>query len=288
MATSVNQSSSSIEQLINQGESLVEILRKSKFDVSLLTMSSVAAAPMHKVENVVKTSKQASLDVKKTTDKKRAVKKRHLRQAISRRRRPRRRGGACESSEEEEDEKDSDSSSDSSSILSGDILSDNLGEDDLEMLEKLSEYSSSEDEDNSSSSEKTPPRPTLPSVVTIESPPSTQKKAKRQIILAANFSNVTPKVKPKIETEPVVETSPLVMASADVDTTAVDDSLRYLMETTRQQSVVHSACGLIATVSYLMPLRLFMEWIQSYPIIIATSSQVCMWTYVCMYLAELF
>ncbi len=241
--------------------------------MSLLTSANVA--PVKQVtEKASGISKQKMADPNPNThDKKRAEKKRHIRQAITRRRRPRRRGGSCESSEEEGE--GSVSSSDSESAVSEDTLSDNLGEDDLEMLDKLSDCSSSEGEENFSSPEKTPPKSNQPSASFIEPPASMQKKSKRQIILAANFSNApSTKIEPKIETKPIIGVSPVAMASNDVGTAMVDDSLRYLVEKTGQQCIIHSACSLVAMVSYLMPLRVFMEWVQSYPISVATTSQV--------------
>ena len=266
---------------------MVEILQKVKFDVSQVTASS-AASEVAKGATVISQQKQAKTKQQAQEKKMVEKKKKRLRKVLTRRRR--RRGDKNDSSEEECEVLSSsdydDSTASDEDTLSMD-LSNTLGEDDLEMLEKLSDCSSSEDEgtkDELPSLEKTPPNPSQPLAVGM-SPASVQKKAKRQIILAANFSNAP---RPKLEeakTEfelrntasgSAVPSSHATYLSVKQDPTAsVDNSLLYLMEKTGHQSIVYSVCCLVAEEeSYLMSLRVFVEWIQSYPIAVASTQVI--------------
>ena len=269
---------------------MVEILQKVKFNVSQVADSSTASKGQV-TKGATDTSKQRPIETrqldqldqeKKTVEKTVEKKKKRLRKVFTRRRR--RRGNQDESSEEEcevlSSSDDESTASDDNDTLS--TLSDALGEDDLEMLERLSDCSSSEDEstdDKLSSLEKTPPNLSQPLASGV-SPASVPKKVKRQIILAANFSNAS---RPKLEETKVeselpnsasgtsVPSSHGTNSSVKQDPTSVDNSLRYLLEKTGDQSIVHSVCCLVAEESYLMSLRVFMEWIQSYPIAVAST-----------------
>ncbi|XP_064391168.1 nonsense-mediated mRNA decay factor SMG5-like isoform X3 [Halichondria panicea] len=286
LATPAGQTAPPLDQYLDQGDSMVEILQKVKFDVSQVTASSAATEVAKGATDI---SKQKQAKTKQQAEEKKMVekKKKRLRKVLTRRRR--RRGGDKNDSSEEECEvlssSDDESTASDDDTLSMD-LSNTLGEDDLEMLERLSDCSSSEDEgtkDKLPSLEKTPPNTSQPLAAGGMSPASVQKKAKRQIILAANFSNAPrPKLEEaKTESElPHTASGSLVPSSHAIDssvkqdpTTSVDNGLLYLMEKTGHQSIVYSVCCLVAEESYLMSLRVFMEWVQSYPIAVATSTQ---------------
>lgn len=189
---------------LEYGKTIVNILLEH--DVAMKTAET---KPEQKPEiesqrNTSKTVTAFGISVSRT-----AVVKSKKRQIVDRRRR--RRGGGkqerLDSEEEEEEGEESDSDSDSSSSyeslgrVSSDenlsMVAEGLGEDDLELLESLSDSSSSEEE------EEEEKKPKLERKVAAEATPTTgadanatKKAGKRHIILAANFNMPPPPVPP--------------------------------------------------------------------------------------------
>ena len=213
---------------------------------------------------------------------------------------------------------DSDLSDDSNRTFS---LSDSLGEDDLDLLNALSDrnsISSSSEEDsargdesdsiraavgveNSSSSEAY----LLPSSASESSSEAFLKplkrsggSGKRQIILAANFSMGSsagqtveaategPNASKKVAGKALVESS---SASAPSLSAVGGDEGQFaeLVRETDQQAAVYTACSLLVHEKSLMALRLFVQWLTSYPIVFATCTRVragfCSGAYLILY-----
>ena len=279
---------------------MIETLQKSNFDPSQLTVpsstsSGTSASKDTPVAALSAQSKRYSSQQRKVQDKKESAKTK-IRRVVNRRRR--RRGNESDSSEEEGAGGDNEGSESSDDTLSA--LSSNLGEDDLEMFERLSDGSSTDDESKEdstlSSPEKSPPKSTPSLPLSTSTPPVSTKKGKRQIVLAANFG-VAPgskselkegSISRELEDDAPTPVSREQSSLATSDTLGVDDSLRYLMHKSGFQSTVHTVCCLVAEESYLMPLRVFMEWLQSCPIAVTASSQVSAFTYLKTMLQEVF
>lgn len=231
--------------------------------------------------------------------------KQRTRKVVDRRRR--RKGGDENPSSEEESNSDSDDSvSNSGSLgrLSSDenlsVLLEDLGEDDLELLDSLSESSSSEPEEEVGDN--------MPGIQKIGKSPSsetnsspTRRAGRRHIILAANFSmppssshqgtgggggGAPEKSKPVATSEKIISglgrtyppspplPAPTITQSPGSNYCKADSQLGELMKSTVFQTAVYTACRLVAEESSLMALRVFIYWLQSYPIIIATCTQV--------------
>ena len=187
------------------------------------------------------------------------------------------------------------------------LFTDNLGEDDLELLNSLSgpSTSSSEDEgagikDKGKAINDEQPDDTASSGTFS----SARKGGKRQIFLAANFSlapgspspNRTsiPVAKPahnetsyggvhttmaaetagQEHTLPPSSSSPTVSSSLDL-AVGSNSQLKDLIKETDCQMAVFTACSLLAGEKTLMALRLFTHWLYSYPIVFATCTKVC-------------
>jgi len=229
----------------------------------------------------------------KQTVSKMNQKKQRLRQMMHSRRRKRSSHKVPSSSEEEETESsgsedeggsasDGSTLSRSSSGASLSVLSESLGEDDLEMLESLSESGSSSDEENSATQATPHPQQNA-------SPSFTPKcehharpvGSKKRAVLAANFTH--PSVK-EGNPQPTGNSNPShPKLSADIpqlqgaDTANLyseDILLQHLLDETRFQSAVHLVCSIAAEESYLIILKVFADWLQSYPVVIATCGQV--------------
>lgn len=213
--------------------------------------------------------------------------KQKKRRVVDRRRR--KRGGVSErnSSGEEESEDDSDSLSSDGSLekLSSDdedLSLDNLGEDDLDLLDSLSESSSSEEDEEGEKEERrnvaedVSSRKNLSTLSDVTPAPVSSKRAGRKhIVLAANFS-----MPPKNPHSPAQQKSDADSnACSNVTPTPsqqqqTDSQLAELVEDTTFQSAVYAVCKLLAEEKCLMALKVFTYWLHSYPIIIATCTQV--------------
>ena len=107
---------------------------------------------------------------------------------------------------------------------------------------------------------------------------------RRQIILAANF-NMPPSSTSLADQRIDESTSEDASKNETVEvTTGIssplhpvvlgDDHLSGLVKDTVYQTAVYTACCLVSEEISLMALRVFIYWLQSYPIIIATCTQV--------------
>ena len=330
-----------IEQTIEQGESMIDVLLRNKVDVSDFSTNSTALAQGSSRSKVKaptaidtlitkkgKSPPQRKNDAHKHHKESKKIPKKRLPKVVNRRRRRRRDDSDSSSEEYESCSSDSDAKS-ATSDESLSLLTETLGEDDLEMLDSLSDSSSSCEENTASpvkgqttSPNQSPPKSSLTASskdpLFTGSPSSKQHKGgRRQIVLAASFN-----LAPSTQTEKKMETSQMntsqtetksgqkvvsaiedLRISSDktketgkppffeaaqppasvatgplshVDTAAVSGalSLQELMEKTNYQSLLHTVCCLVAEESSLMSLRVFMEWLQSYPIVVAACSQV--------------
>ena len=207
--------------------------------------------------------------------------------------RRRRRGGPGRVSSEDDSDSDSDSNGSLGRVSSDEdlsVLSDDL--DDLDLLESLSESSSSDSEEEEEA------KPSLlgasPSVSTTDATKGNLKKpGKRQFILAVNFPSASPQSAKSHDgvaggqgqvAPPTHSSRHPIAQSQSHDKIEADSQLELLLQSTSFQSAVHIACSIAAEDNSLMALRLFTYWLQSYPIIIATCTQVkfrmCMYMHV--------
>ncbi len=202
----------------------------------------------------------------------------------------------------------------SSSNDSLSTLSDHTEGEDLDLLGSLSDSScTSEEEEEEGSASQVKPSTSGSSahllhtpVSSTESSTSPRQKPRRNIVLAANF-NSTP-AQPELATSDVgskigapiqkrgiskgvrrysqqskrthdknsSDSAAKTSFGAPIPAAAsgVDASLLYLLEETEFQSTVYGACGLSAEDNYLMAIKVFADWLQSHPVIIATCGQV--------------
>ena len=174
----------------------------------------------------------------------------------------------------------------SSSEDSLSTLSESMEEDDFDLMESLSEssYSSASDSEAAVSSRHPEPSTPLDTNLAPEDARSSPKQkvagGKRQIVLAANFNPPTlnqekpPKTPPQhtaTSQKPIgAPVIPAVSAIAGDDTTL----FHQLVEKTRLQSAVHMVCKVVAEENYLLVLKVFADWLQSYPVVVATCGQV--------------
>jgi len=243
--------SSAIDQLIEDGLNMVEILDCLKFDLSKVSATSTTAVPSSNLEPPKTT---AQMTTEREITKKKSVQKK-MKKVVSRRRR---RHDESDSSGEDVEEL---SSSDSESC-SLSVVSDNLGEDDLDLLDKLSDCSSSDEE---SSLDLSLPDKTLPLPQTPPTSHTSPRRGKRGIVLAATFNMI----------QPDPDQASISISDSPNTAASVDEQLGYLIAKTGQESIVYVVCSLVAKESYLVPLRVFMEWLESSPIAVtATASKV--------------
>lgn len=321
------------DKTADDGDSMVDILVRHNVDLTelypnaeytLLNSAKISSKPPGDVganfrapakENSTKFPKQAETNKLKFGKDVKRKSKNKVPLVINRRRR-RKRNDSDSSSEESDGEGTASSTSDRSLSL----LTETLGEDDLEMLNSLSDSNSSCDENEAaltketsfeqsgshqsfhSSSKNTSP---------LDGSMSSTKQhrgGKRQIFLAATF-NLAPSASPQatpatgLQTTTKKEVSDLEgmrlsdknkdahvgisvdnVPHLDPETGTLDSSnpavapdtlgISNLVQETNYQSVLHAVCCLLSNVSSLMSLRVFMEWLQSYPIVVATRSQV--------------
>ena len=186
------------------------------------------------------------------------------------------------SSEEETEKSSSEDESTSEDELSG--LSEANASDGVDVLDSLSDSSSEEEPDwcgktkpveESGAGGVDHPKPKQPTGKAAAS--------KRHIVLAANFS--TP-----AQQAPIKQTKTLQSAeksslfnptgvssyfSSGVLRPSCDDvTLEQVLRETLLQSAVHQACKLASGSGYLMAVKCFVDWLQSYPVVITTCSQV--------------
>lgn len=211
-------------------------------------------------------TKEHSISAAETQINVKARKKRSNLKVIDRRRQRGQRLPSSGSSSEEDEELCGQRSSDSSLSM----LSDDHSEEDIQVLDSLTDSSASEDEHTIV--------PSLPQTnmatnakLSTGSPPKPRPSGRRPIVLAASF-NLAPSKD---------STSDDIMArtaeSSSMASEAVDGGHHLLKEVyceTVYQSVIHTACSILAEDSYLIPIKVFTEWLHSYSIVIATCGQV--------------
>lgn len=278
---------------LERGKSIVSILLEH--GVSATSLEPAKTNPQESESTEDKAQVASSRSVPKDSSAKQKKKKK--RKVVDRRRR--RKGSEKEKiSSGEESDSDSDGSTSSSGSLARlssdeDLSLDNLGEDDLELLDSLTESSSSEpevdeEEDGKQGRDASEDTPTLESKFTAsgatQAPVPAKRAGRKHIILAANF-NMPPKTPShgapqntkdtpadKKGSKSLLSRSPLQTQSRDQQKS--DNQLVDLIENTDVQSAVYTACRLLAEDSSLMSLKMFTYWLHSYPIIIATCTQV--------------
>lgn len=325
------------EQTIEHCDSMMDVLVRHKVDISEFDTSPVSLTQGSKVKASigVNTTVEASTKQSKTIPQRKSNTHKHNKKSKPQKRLPkvvnrrrRRRQTNSDSSSEENESCSSDSDSDTGSATSEEnlsVLNETLGEDELEMLDSLSDSSSSCDESNppvkGKSVEQSPPQQSSQksSHPSHTSSPSAkqQKGSKRQIVLAASF-NLAPsphsekKLESPLSSQVSAETGAKLnqeLASTPEDLKVSSDmsketgqsgflgvrkpraatsisthpntatgsdapSLNELIEETKYESLLHTVCCLATEESSLLSLRVFMEWLQSYPIVVAACSQV--------------
>ena len=229
-------------------------------------------------QNNTKSSKSI-VQTKKISREAKAEKRRKALKVMNKRRRQRKRGGVQSSSdEEEEEEEDTDSSS------SGEVVGyketilppEHLGEDiDLQMIESLSDSSDdSRDEEN-----KYIVADKKPVVESSPNPPGT--KSRRNIVLAANFSlpgpTTSPRFRPKEQSSSVQQLSnkePTWQHKATPTSLAIEEEIKKLSISTDHQELVHKALLIGSKEKYLCCIKVFSDWLQSYPAVLASYGKV--------------
>lgn len=178
---------------------------------------------------------------------------------------------------EEEEESGSDGDLDGSIGDSSDgslsVLSDDLEEEDnLELLDSLSDSSEDEKVKEPVLNKTAEVAPDKGASATGLAPSPGKKTGRRQIILAANF-NMPPASAPQKSGGTTSDKADRPPSPAP-PSFKEDKQLKELLKSTAVQTSVYTACTLVAEESSLMALRVLVYWLQSYPIIIATCTQV--------------
>ena len=302
------------DQLIENDESMLEILMR-QLGIEPLAKELDGSTVNH---NELKKDSGQHLDTEEVRTKVKepaggprieqniSKRKQRLRKIMHSRRRKRSGCNASSSSEEEEtDSSGSDSekgsASDGSTLSKSSsegglsVFSESLGEDDLEMLESLSESGSSSEEENSAalttlasshpqrntSLSFTPKRSSDGTKPSSHSPQTSEHQMgpSKKDRLAAKSS--LPSIKEGTPRSPGNSTSKLlahISQQQKANTTELhskdDVLLQQVLDETRLQSAVHLVCSVAAEESYLMILKVFADWLQSYPVVIATCCQV--------------
>ena len=100
---------------------------------------------------------------------------------------------------------------------------------------------------------------------------------RRPISLAANFQAPVEESKAvKADASPGHQAKPVGRGTETRGTKdgEEDKTLGRLLQDTRTQAAVHTACRLVAEDGYLLILKCFLDWLQSHPVVIATCAQV--------------
>ena len=262
-----------IESLLESEATLTDILQRVEAqdnDSTLLAKSEPVSTDTASGPNVTKCHTDTSNKTKEqSTSEIHTRKKKSNLKVIDRRRRRDQRLPSSGSSSEEEEELCGRQSSDSSLSM----LSDDHSEEDIQVLDSLTDSSASEEERTITSLLPQTDMATSAKLST-GSPPKPRPSGRRPIVLAASFNLAPAKDSASDDfKERTAESSS--MASEAVD--GGDHLLKEVYCETVYQSVIHTACSILAEDSYLIPIKVFTEWLQSYSIVIATCGQVlCM------------
>lgn len=253
--------------MLEAGASLIEVLLKSEASKTTKPKTAIPkkVVDVSNTEATCETVRQtvsshdAKLD-KKTTSRRRKPNQK----VIDRRRRRGQRLASSGSSSEDEEEVHVCKRSSSDSSLS--MPSDDQSEEDIQVLESLSENSASDDEQRSNKLAA----PGLSTSTTVRESqhkmdsPKPRPSGRRQIVLAANFNLV-----PSSADESRNSSSEAPMAIANEDSL-----LKEVYSETIYQSVVHTSCSILAEDPYFALIKVFTEWLHNYSIVIATCRQV--------------
>ena len=229
------------------------------------------------------------------------------RKSRRRRRRRRRRTGLSSDSSDEEEEEESSSEGSSGSPVPVEALQ--LGEDEEEELNRMGSLSVSSGDSSDDAGEDTPHiRTSLPqqspTSVPSSSPSSSaqggpsQSRGRRQILLAANFSKM---VSATVQSSSETLTSSTTVISESSGLRSHDKShdlpleshvrshdqpleshdrshddllLAQLYQETEHHAAVHLACAAITRCHLLGGIKIFTDWLQCYPTVIATYAKV--------------
>ena len=224
---------------------------------------------------------------KKASAERKAERRKKAFKLMNRRRRQRGRGGDSSSDEDDTGSDPQGSSSEDSTLPP---LGGQLGEDvDLLMMESLSDSSS-----QSSDEGVNKPLPTA----TKSSVPSSGTKGRRRIVLAANFSMPTETGSDSSSLDPIPNPVPdptrqnprnskelqnkdsktrntiLPVDSTHISDPVLEVELRSLSISTAYQEKLHKACDISSKESYLCCVKVFADWLQSYPAVLAAYGKV--------------
>ena len=228
---------------------------------------------------------------KKRSTELRAEKRRKTLEFMNRRRRQRRKGGdSCS-----DDESDSISHSDSDSSVSS---IEQLGEDiDLSLIESLSDSSNSELDEPVIKPVMKSLNQSSVSAETVSVPT----KGRRNIVLAANFSmssgtstnptsstNPTnpitagaslipnPSPVPILDIKPGYDSSKSQSPATTINHEAVllQQDLNALSVSTTRQEIIYKACQIASEEKYLCCVKVFADWLQSFPAVLASCGKV--------------
>ncbi len=280
-----------VEKIIESEVTMVQLLMQEESSNKTTPTKSLPGGTKKASPKYTPTSSETGKDLRRSHKKKasaerKAERRKNAFKLMNRRRRQRGRGGTSSS---DEDDTGSDpqgsSSEDSTPALGG-----QLGEDvDLLMMESLSDSSS-----QSSDEEVNKPLPTATKSLV----PSPGTKGRRRIVLAANFSmppetgsdssNLDPipnpvpdptRQKPRSSKEPQNKVSKTRNTGLSVDSSHVSDpaleaELRSLSISTAYQERVHKACDISSKENYLCCVKVFADWLQSYPAVLAAYGKV--------------
>ena len=268
----------SVDEIIESEVTMIELLEGKSFDTKIGNNSKSVSA----TKSSSTTSKKSASD--KISKIKEERKKQKLKQ-IDRRRR-KRKPQQVSSSDEENSDSLSDQLSDERISLSS-LDDNNIGEDDLDMIESLSECSSNESDDNTAATR--PLAKEQPSIVQeqllLEKKPLAEKvstqptkaKTRRKLVLAANFSMVD---NSKEEKEPkqnqevcCLSCHPSIINYFILQVSHTSD-IAKLHTDTKSQFIVHIACSIISEEYYLKSIKVIVDWLQSYPAVLATYGKV--------------
>ena len=263
-----------VESMLETNTGLIEILLTAESLQGGKLISSSSKEPKSESTNakaVVRGESVVAATKPKPSGKSTVSKRKRATKIVVDRRRRRGQRLSSGSSGSEGEEEVGDSSSESS--LS--ILSDPDSGEDIQVMESLSDSSPSEDEQcpqyNNSSIAS---RQTATTDATSNQATNSDKhraSGRRQIVLAASF-NLAPSSK-----DPPVGVGNSKTSTDTAQAGVVGDDNDQLLKEVYSEAVewscVHTACSILAEDSYLIPIKVFTEWLHTYSIVIAATSK---------------
>lgn len=280
----------SIDEVIESEKTMVQLLLDDKNDgnISQTTLSTVSSRS--KGTRSDSSSQKSSTKSRKAAARMKAEKRKKALKVMNKRRRQHRKsvdGSSVTTSSSSEGEESSDTGGEGS-------FSDNmesLGEDiDLLMIESLSESSSEEDDQVGGVNQSMIPSPPPPGGTT-----STRTtKSRRNVVIAANFSKkVSPLNNSTSSNSSLVPNPSNASSSSSLSniqssrspTSMSEDTtdLRTLQLSTNYHEMVSKACDVISKEKYLQCVKVFADWLVSYPSVLASCGQVCIHVHVTIF-----